>query len=49
MSRLTDLVEAAYAAGANAYLVKPSSLRELRAALAKAVRFWLETNLTPGR
>ncbi len=43
-----DDIGRAYEAGANAYLVKPSSLHEL-AALARSVRdFWLVRNQMPG-
>lgn len=40
-------VARAYVLGANAYLVKPSSVEELRALVEAAVRFWLRFNVAP--
>ena len=46
-SRLEPDIEMAYQLGANAYLVKPSSPRELREIAAGIKRFWLELNHGP--
>jgi CheY-like chemotaxis protein len=46
-SRLEPDIEMAYQLGANAYLVKPSSPRELREIAAGIKQFWLELNHGP--
>jgi len=46
-SRLRPDIERAYELGANAYLVKPSSLPELREIATGIKQFWLELNHGP--
>jgi CheY-like chemotaxis protein len=46
-SRLEPDIEMAYQLGANAYLVKPSSPRELREIATGIKQFWLELNHGP--
>jgi CheY-like chemotaxis protein len=40
-------VSAAYRMGANAYLIKPGSLRELEALMELAIRFWCKCTIPP--
>ena len=46
-SEQTDDLQQAYISGANAYLVKPSNLRDLEDLMQVTGRFWLEFNRIP--
>jgi two-component system response regulator len=40
-------LQAAYAAGANSYIVKPGDYAELIAVLGDVIRYWLQINVAP--